>query len=109
MHYIYLLIAIVAEVAATTALKASKSFTVFWPSVIVVVGYGAAFYFLAKCLTRIGVGAAYAMWSGIGIVLITVAGALVYKQTPDAWAIIGMALIVAGVLVMNLMSNTVVH
>jgi len=109
VHYVYLLIAIVAEVVATTALKASRSFTVLWPSVIVVVGYGAAFYFLSRCLTHIGIGAAYAMWSGIGIVLITLAGAVFYQQFPDAWAILGMALIVAGVLVMNLMSNTVTH
>lgn len=109
MHYIYLFIAIVAEVFATTALKASKSFTVLWPSVVVVVGYGTAFYFLSRCQQRIGVGAAYAIWSGVGMVLITVAGAIVYKQHPDAWSIIGMALIIAGVVVMTTLSNSVVQ
>jgi small multidrug resistance pump len=109
MSYLYLAIAIVAEVIATTALKASESFTKPLPSLLVVVGYGAAFYFLSLCLKSINVGVAYAMWSGLGIVLITVAAAVFYKQVPDGWAIVGMALIVAGVLALNLLSRSAAH
>ncbi|MCI0684406.1 MAG: multidrug efflux SMR transporter [Gemmataceae bacterium] len=109
MSYLYLAIAIVAEVIATTALKATASFTKPLPSLLVVVGYSSAFYFLSLCLRTISVGTAYAIWSGLGIVLVTVAAAVFYKQMPDAWAIAGMALIVAGVLVLNLLSRSAVH
>jgi small multidrug resistance pump len=104
----YLLIAIVAEVVATSALKASASFTRTGPSTIVVVGYGVAFYFLARALETVPVGIAYAIWSGIGILLITVIGWVVFGQALDAAAIIGLALIVAGVVVLNVFSKTVV-
>lgn len=107
MPYLFLLIAILCEVVATTALKASKSFTVLWPSLVVVVGYAVAFYCLSKCLAWLSVGPVYAMWSGLGIVLITIAAAIFYKQIPDGWAILGMALIIAGVLVMNFLSHSV--
>ena len=109
MSYLYLLIAIVAEVIATTALKASESFTRPLPSLLVVAGYGAAFYFLSLCLKSINVGAAYAIWSGLGIVLVTIAAAVFYRQMPDRWALCGMGLIVAGVLVLNLLSKSSVH
>ena len=109
MAYLYLAIAIVAEVIATSALKASAEFTRLWPSVVVVVGYSAAFYFMTLVLRTIPVGITYAIWSGVGIVLVAVVGALLYKQVPDLPAMIGMALIVAGVAVIHLFSNTVAH
>ncbi len=109
MAYLYLAIAIVAEVIATSALKASAEFTRLWPSVVVVVGYSAAFYFMTLVLRTIPVGITYAIWSGVGIVLVAVVGALLYRQVPDLPAMVGMALIVAGVAVIHLFSNTVVH
>lgn len=109
MTYLYLTIAIVAEVAATSALKASAEFTRLWPSLIVVIGYGVAFYFLTLTLRTIPVGVTYALWSGLGIVLVTIVGIFLYRQVPDLPAILGMGLIVAGVLVINLFSRTVGH
>ena len=109
MSYLYLLVAIVAEVLATSMLKASESFTKFIPSVIVAVGYGTSFYFLSLCLKSIDVGIAYAIWCGVGMVLVTLAAALLYKQIPDGWAILGMGLIVAGVMVLNLLSQNATH
>ena len=106
MAYLYLGIAIIAEVIATTAMKASESFTKPLPSIVVALGYGTAFYFMSLCLKSFSVGMTYAVWSGLGIVLVTIAAAVVYKQIPDAWAIVGMALIVAGVLVLNLLSKS---
>jgi small multidrug resistance pump len=109
MGYVYLSIAIVAEVIATSALKSSEEFTRLWPSVIVVVGYAVAFYFLSLVLKTIPVGIAYAIWAGLGIVLIALIGAVVFKQIPDLPAIIGMGLIVAGLVVINVFSNMVAH
>ncbi|WP_250462875.1 DMT family transporter [Microbulbifer litoralis] len=109
MAYLYLAIAIIAEVAATTALKASEQFTRPGPTLIVVVGYGIAFYLLTLVLRTIPVGVTYAIWSGMGIVLVAVAGAAVYKQIPDLPAIIGMGLILLGVIVINVFSGTVEH
>ncbi len=109
MAYVYLGIAIVAEVIATTALKASDEFTKIVPSVIVVLGYAAAFYFLTLVLRTIPVGIAYGIWAGLGIVLITIIGAIVFKQVPDLPAVIGMALIVAGVAIVNVFSKTISH
>ena len=109
MGYLYLATAIIAEVIGTTALKASEGFTQFWPSVIVVVGYAVAFYFLALVLKTISVGVAYAVWAGVGMVLIAIVSAILFKQVPDLPAIIGMGLIVAGVVVINLFSKTVTH
>ncbi|MHB1425335.1 MAG: DMT family transporter [Gemmataceae bacterium] len=109
MVYLYLTIAILAEVIATNALKASESFTKPLPSLLVVVGYGAAFFFLSLCLKSMSIGVAYALWSGLGLILVTVAAAVIYKQIPDGWAIVGMALIVAGVMVLNLLSKRGAH
>jgi small multidrug resistance pump len=86
-----------------------ESFTKPLPSLLVVVGYGVAFFFLSLCLKSIDIGVTYAIWSGLGLVLITVAAAVIYKQIPDWWAIVGMALIVAGVLVLNLLSKSTTH
>ncbi len=107
MAYIYLAIAIVAEVAATSALKASVEFTKWLPSLVVVMGYGIAFYFMTLTLRTIPIGITYAIWSGLGIVLVALVGALLYKQTPDIPAIIGMGLIILGVVVIHVFSNTV--
>jgi small multidrug resistance pump len=98
--------AIVAEVIGTSALKASDGFTRVWPSVLVVVGYAIAFWLLALTLRTIPVGVAYAIWSGLGIVLIALVGLFAFGQKLDAAAVIGMALIVAGVLVMNVFSKS---
>lgn len=108
-HWIYLAIAIVAEVIATSALKASDGFSQWLPSVLVVVGYGLAFYFLALTLRSIPVGVAYAIWSGLGIVLVTLIALVLYGQKPDLPAVIGMALIITGVVVMQLFSRTTGH
>jgi len=104
-----LMIAIMTEVAATTALKASAGFSKPGPSVIVIVGYGLSFYFLSLALQTISVGVAYAVWSGIGVTLITLAAWLVYDQRLDPPALIGMTLIVCGVGIMNLFSKAVLH
>ena len=109
MAYIYLAVAIIAEVAATTALKASEEFTKLGPSIVVIVGYGIAFYCLTLVLRTIPVGIAYAIWSGLGIVLIAIVGAILFRQIPDLPAIIGMALIVCGVVIVNVFSKTITH
>lgn len=109
MHYLYLTVAIIAEVAATSALKASEGFSRLVPSLVVILGYGTAFYLLTLVLRFIPVGITYALWSGLGIMLVTVVGAYLYKEIPDAPAVVGMALIVAGVLIINLFSATVRH
>lgn len=109
MTYVYLFIAIVAEVIATSSLKASESFTRLWPSLVTVAGYVIAFYFLTLVLRTMPTGIAYAIWSGVGIVLISAVGWVVFKQKLDLPAILGLALIIAGVLVVNLFSKTVGH
>ena len=108
-NYVYLLIAIVAEVIATSALKASDGFSRLGPSVLVVVGYGVAFYFLSLTLRTIPVGVAYALWSGVGVTLITVVGWLAFDQKLDTPALIGIGLIVAGVVVLNAFSESGAH
>ena len=107
MHYFYLALAVLGEVIGTSFLKATEDFTKLWPSLIVVLGYGASFYFLTLSLKVIPVGITYATWSGIGIVLVTVISIFLYKQVPDWPAIIGMAMIIGGVVIMQLFSKTV--
>lgn len=107
--YLALGLSIVAEVIGTSALKASEGFTRLWPSVIVALGYATAFYFLSLVLRTIPVGIAYAIWSGLGIVLITLVAFVVYRQTIDLPGLIGMGLIVAGVVVINLFSKSAGH
>ena len=109
MNWLYLTIAIVSEVVATSALKATEGFTRWVPSLLVVVGYASAFYFLSLTLRSIPIGLAYAVWSGVGIVLVSLVGWLLYQQSLDAAALIGIGLIVAGVLVLNLFSKAVAH
>ena len=109
MKWLLLLLAIVSEVVATSALKASDGFSKLGPSAIVVVGYGAAFYLLALTLDQIPVGIAYAIWSGVGIVLVSVAGLLLFGQRLDLAGVVGSGLIVAGVGVISLFSETSAH
>jgi small multidrug resistance pump len=109
MNWLYLTVAIILEVFATSALKASDGFTRLLPSLAVVVGYASAFYLLSLTLRTMPVGVVYAVWSGLGVVLITVVGWLVFKQELDLPAFIGIALISAGVIVLNFFSKSVVH
>ena len=109
MHHLYLVLAIVAEVIATSALKASDGFRHLGPSGIVVVGYGIAFYFLAQTLRVFPVGIAYAIWSGLGIILVALIGWLWYGQSLDAPAVVVLGLIIAGVAVVNLLSSSISH
>jgi small multidrug resistance pump len=109
VNWVYLGAAILAEVAGTTALKATEGFTKIGPSLIVVLGYGAAFFLLSLTLRTIPVGIAYAIWSGLGIVLISITGWFFYKQALDGPAMIGIALIIAGVIVLNLSSSVAGH
>jgi small multidrug resistance pump len=109
MSYLYLSIAILSEVVGTAALKASEEFTRLIPSLIVVAGYGSAFYFLTLTLRTIPVGIAYALWAGIGIVLICAISWVLFKQALDLPAMLGVALIAAGVIVINGFSGTMHH
>lgn len=108
-QWLYLSIAIGSEVIATSALKASEGFSRPWPSLIVVGGYAAAFYCLSLTLRTIPIGVVYAIWSGVGIALIALIGWLLFGQALDAGAIVGMGLIIAGVVVLNVFSKTVAH
>lgn len=107
--YIYLILAIVFEIIATTFLKKSEEFSKLVPSIITVAGYSAAFYFLSLTLRHIPIGVTYAIWSGVGIICITIIGVVAFKQVPDLPAIIGIALIVIGVIVINLFSKMGTH
>lgn len=107
--YAALLLAIVCEVIATSFLPATQQFTRLWPTLATVLFYAAAFYFLSISLRTLPVGIAYAVWSGLGIILISVAGYVLYRQVLDLPAIIGIALILSGVIVINLFSESVGH
>lgn len=107
--WLFLMIAVIAEVIATSALKATEGFTQWKPSLLVVVGYGVAFFFLALSLKEIPVGIAYAVWAGLGIVLIAVIGWWFFNQSLDLAAMIGIGLILTGVLVINLFSSSSSH
>ena len=108
-NWFLLAAAITSEVIATTALKSSDGFTKIIPSAIVVAGYAAAFYFLSITLTQIPVGIAYAVWSGLGIVLVTIIAWATHGQKLDFWGFFGMALIISGVAVLNLLSKANTH
>ncbi len=107
--WVFLSIAIISEVIATSCLKASEGFTRFWPSVVVVIGYLLAFYLLSLTLKTIPVGIAYAVWSGVGMVLIAMVGWLFLGQKLDMPAIIGLVFIITGVMVINIFSRTIAH
>lgn len=109
MKWVYLVVAVCGEVLGTTALKSSEGFSRFAPSLIVVIGYGIAFYFLSLTLDKIPVGISYALWSGIGIVLISIIGWLFLGQRLDVPAMIGIGFIIIGVAVINLFSKSAAH
>lgn len=108
-HYLFLLLAVAAETVGTSALNASQQFTKLWPSVLVVVAYAISFYLLALTLKYMPVGIMYALWSGLGIVFIALIGWLYFGQKLDAAAIFGIALITAGIVVLNVFSKSTLH
>jgi len=108
MVYLYLMIAIIAEVAGTLALKPAEGFTKLGPSILVVVGYAVSFYLLSVILKTLPIGITYAIWSGVGIVLTAILAAVIFKQTPDMPAIVGMTFIVVGVGIIQLFSQAYV-
>jgi small multidrug resistance pump len=105
-HYIHLVIAILAEVIGTSALEASRQFTRLGPTLLVFVGYGAAFYFMALALRAMPVGIVYATWSGLGIVAVAAIGYFYYGQRLDVPALVGLSMIIGGVLVIHLLSDS---
>ena len=109
LHYIYLIVAVAAETIGTTALQASNQFTRVGPTVLVVIAYGVAFYFLGIALKYIPVGIAYALWSGLGIVLIACIGFAVFGQSLDLAAVIGLAMIIGGIVVIQVFSGSATH
>lgn len=104
--YIYLAIAIIAEVTATSTLKLSEEFTKLVPSLVVIIAFGVSLYFMTLTLRTLPVGIMYAFWSGFGIILVTIIGIILYKQIPDLPAIIGMLLIILGVILIQVFSKT---
>lgn len=109
LHYVYLIIAVIFETFGTACLKASEVFTKPWPSVGVIIGFAGAFYFLALTLKHMPIGIVYAVWSGLGIILITLIGYIAFKQTLDLAAYVGMGLIMAGVIVIHVFSKSGAH
>ncbi len=107
--FIFLFIAIIFETVATSALKASEQFTRIFPSALTIIGYLVAFYCLSITLKTIPVGIAYAIWSGVGIILISLVGIFFFKQVLDLPSIIGLVLIVLGVLIINVFSKSLPH
>ena len=107
--YIYLIFAILAETVGTTALQASQQFSRLWPSIVVVVGYGVSFWLMALALKTMPVGIVYAIWSGLGIVFIAAIGFALFGQRLDLPALIGMALILTGIVIIHLFSKTAPH
>lgn len=108
MPYLYLALAIISEVIATSLLKKTAGFTILTPSLIVIGGYALAFYFLSLTVDTIPVGVAYAIWSGVGIVLISLAGIILYQQFLDFPTLLGIGLIIVGVTVLNIFSKPIV-
>ena len=109
LTYTYLIVAIAFEVIGTSALKASEGFTRIWPGILSVVAYGVAIYLLSLTLKTLPTGIAYAIWSGIGIVLISAVGWVWFKQPLDTAAIIGLGMIIAGVVIVNVFSTSIPH
>lgn len=107
--YLFLLIAVMFETFGSSCLQASHQFTRFWPSVGVIIGFAGAFYFFTMVLKVLPLGITYALWSGIGIILITVSGRLLFGQKLDLPALLGLGLIISGILVINLFSKAQVH
>ncbi len=108
-HYIWLVIAVAAETFGTTALQASQQFSRLWPSVAVIVFYGASFYCLSMVLKVMPVGIVYAIWSGLGIVMIACIGYVLFDQRLDLPAVVGLGLIITGILIIHVFSNSTPH
>ena len=108
-HYIFLFLAVLSETIGTTALQASNQFTRFWPSVFVVVGYALSFYLMGLTLKFMPVGIVYAIWSGLGIAMIAAIGFVAFGQRLDLPAILGLGMILTGILIIHLFSNTATH
>jgi len=106
MSFLYLSIAIIAELIATSALKASNGFSVLWPSLATIAGYAIALFFLSLTMKTIPMGIAYAIWSGAGIILISTVGLLVFKQQLDLPALIGLAFMIIGIIFINVFSKS---
>jgi len=109
INWLYLIMAIIFESIATNALKATNGFTNVVPSIIAVIGYIGVLFFLSLALRTISIGVAYAIWSGAGIILIALVGWIYHKQILDVPAIIGIAFIIVGVVIMNVFSESVTH
>lgn len=109
IHYLYLFASVIAEAIGFSALNASAQFTRFWPSVLVVAGLGGSFYFLTLALNYMPVGITYAMASGFGIIFVALIGVVVFGQRLDLAAVVGLGLIIAGVVVINALSDFAVH
>ncbi|MGO4854878.1 DMT family transporter [Phaeovulum sp. W22_SRMD_FR3] len=107
--YIYLLVAVLFETFGSTCLQASQQFTRLWPSLGVIVGFAGAFYCFTHVLKVLPLGITYALWSGIGILLITASGRLFFGQKLDLAAMVGLGFIIAGILIINLLSKSSVH
>ena len=103
--WVYLGLAILSEVIATASLKSTEGFTKFWPSILVLIGYSAAFYFLSLTLDTIPIGVAYAIWSGVGVAAITIVSILIFDQKIDFAALVGIFLIIVGVIILRIYSN----
>jgi small multidrug resistance pump len=108
-HYIYLLASVIAEAVGYSALNASAQFTRFWPSLLVIAGLGGSFYFLTLALQTLPLGITYALASGLGIVVVALAGIALFGQQLDLGAVVGLALIIAGIAVINIFSDMSVH
>jgi small multidrug resistance pump len=108
-QYLFLLAAVLFDTFGTANLQASQQFTRLWPSVFVALGFAGAMYFLTLTLRYMPVGIVYALWSGLGIVLITAVGVLIFKQAIDLWALFGISMIIGGIAVIQLLSKTAHH
>jgi len=109
LTYTYLIVAIAFEVVGTSALKASDGFSKLWPSIISVTSYGLAIFLLSLTLRTLPTGIAYAIWSGVGIIFISAVGWVWFKQPLDTAAIIGLGMIIAGVVIVNVFSTSIPH
>jgi small multidrug resistance pump len=108
-HYLFLIVAVLAETIGTSSIQASQQFTRLWPSVLAIISFAFAFYFLSLTLKVLPVGIMYAMWSGLGIIFIAIIGWVYFGQKLDLAAVFGMSLILAGIVVINLFSSTATH